>query len=75
MFIYAMELFPTVVRNVALGCGTQMIQLGAILVPFVVVVGGGFPFMVFGACGIVGGILVLYLPETLNKPLYDTMNK
>ncbi|KAI3753857.1 hypothetical protein L2E82_25921 [Cichorium intybus] len=74
MFIYAMELFPTVVRNAALGCGTQMVQLGAILAPFVVVMGGGFPFLVFGACGILGGILILYLPETLNKPLYDTMN-
>jgi OCT family organic cation transporter-like MFS transporter 4/5 len=24
-------------------------------------------------CGTVGGILAFYLPETLNKPLYDTM--
>ncbi|KAL4554926.1 hypothetical protein LXL04_037535 [Taraxacum kok-saghyz] len=74
MFVYAMELFPTVVRNVAVGCATQMAQLGVILVPFVVVTGGSFPFMMFGACGIMGGILILYLPETLNKPLYDTMN-
>nr|XP_043620125.1 organic cation/carnitine transporter 4-like [Erigeron canadensis] len=74
LFIYAMELFPTVVRNAALGCATQMGQLGAILAPFVVVMGGGFPFLVFGACAMVGGILILYLPETLNKPLYDTMN-
>ncbi|XP_071696880.1 organic cation/carnitine transporter 4-like [Rutidosis leptorrhynchoides] len=74
LHIYAMELFPTVVRNAALGCATQMGQFGAILAPFVVVMGGGLPFMVFGACGIVGGILILYLPETLNKPLYDTMN-
>ncbi|PWA74473.1 organic cation/carnitine transporter4 [Artemisia annua] len=74
LYIYAMELFPTVVRNAALGCATQVAQLGAILVPFVVVMDGGFPFMVFGACGIIGGVLVFYLPETLNKPLYDTMN-
>lgn len=74
LFIYAMELFPTVVRNAALGCATQAAQLGAILAPFVVVLGGGLPFMVFGVCGIVGGILTFYLPETLNKPLYDTMN-
>lgn len=74
LFIYAMELFPTVVRNAALGCATQAAQFGAILAPFVVVLGGGLPFMVFGVCGIVGGILTFYLPETLNKPLYDTMN-
>ncbi|KAK2984769.1 hypothetical protein RJ640_004594 [Escallonia rubra] len=74
LFIYATELFPTVVRNAALGCATQAAQMGAILAPFVVVLGGGIPFAVFGVCGLVGGILTFYLPETLNRPLYDTMN-
>nr|CAD1832119.1 unnamed protein product [Ananas comosus var. bracteatus] len=35
--------------------------------------GDKVPFAVFGLSGIVGGILVFYLPETMNKPLYDTM--
>nr|XP_043622551.1 organic cation/carnitine transporter 4-like [Erigeron canadensis] len=74
LYIYAMELFPTVVRNTALGCSRQVGQLGNILVPFVVVMDGGIPFMVFGACGILGGILMFSLPETLNKPLYDTIS-
>ncbi|GMJ05159.1 organic cation/carnitine transporter4 [Hibiscus trionum] len=73
LFIYTAELFPTVVRNAALGCATQAAQMGAILAPFVVVLGGGFPFMVFGVCGLIGGMLAYYLPETLHKPLYDTM--
>ncbi|XP_062077848.1 organic cation/carnitine transporter 4 [Humulus lupulus] len=73
LFIYTAELFPTVVRNAALGCATQAAQMGAILAPFVVVLGGAFPFAVFAVCGIVGGIHAFYLPETLNRPLYDTM--
>lgn len=73
LFIYVAELFPTVVRNVALGCATQGSHMGAILTPFVVVLGGYLPFLIFGVCGIVGGIFVFWLPETLNKPLYDTM--
>ncbi|XP_039026932.1 organic cation/carnitine transporter 4-like, partial [Hibiscus syriacus] len=73
LFIYTPELFPTVVRNVALGCAIQAAQIGAILEPFVVVLGGGFPFMAFGVCGLIGGMVAYYLPETLNKPLYDTM--
>lgn len=74
MFMYTMELFPTVVRNAPLGCGMQIIQFRAIIVPFVVIMRSRFALMVFGACGIVGAILIFYLPETLNKPLYGTMN-
>ncbi|XP_057766524.1 organic cation/carnitine transporter 4 [Salvia miltiorrhiza] len=73
LFIYTVELFPTVVRNAALGCATQAAQLGAILSPFVVVMGERIPFLVFGVCGIAGGTLAFLLPETLNRPLYDTM--
>jgi MFS transporter, OCT family, solute carrier family 22 (organic cation transporter), member 4/5 len=73
LFIYTIELFPTVVRNAALGCATQAAQMGAILSPFVVVLGGGIPFAVFGFCGIVGGMLAFFLPETLNRRLYDTV--
>ncbi|KAF2285875.1 hypothetical protein GH714_008642 [Hevea brasiliensis] len=43
LFIYTAELFPTVVRNAALGCATQAAQMGAILAPFVVVFGGALP--------------------------------
>ncbi|GAB2284618.1 Organic cation/carnitine transporter 4 [Dionaea muscipula] len=73
LFIYTTELFPTAVRNASLGCATQASHMGAILAPFVVVLGGGLPFAVFAVCGIVGGALGFYLPETLNRPLYDTM--
>ena len=56
LFIYTAELFPTVVRNAALGCATQAAQMGAILAPLVVVLGGSLPFLVFALCGIVGGV-------------------
>ncbi|CAK8535216.1 unnamed protein product [Lathyrus sativus] len=72
LFIYTTELFPTVVRNTALGSTAQAVQMGAILVPFVVVLGGWLPFGVFAVCGILGGMIAFYLPETLNMPLYDT---
>ncbi|KAK7262675.1 hypothetical protein RJT34_30250 [Clitoria ternatea] len=73
LFIYTAELFPTVVRNAALGCTTQAAQMGAILAPIVVVLGGSLPFVVFALCGIFGGLFAFYLPETLNQPLYDTL--
>ncbi|XP_015081715.1 organic cation/carnitine transporter 4-like [Solanum pennellii] len=74
LLVYGMELFPTVVRNAALGCSKQAINFGAILAPIIVVLGDGVPFAVFGICGIIGGFLVMYLPETLTKPLYDTID-
>ncbi|KAK9048403.1 hypothetical protein SSX86_032634 [Deinandra increscens subsp. villosa] len=74
LWVYAMELFPTVVRSTAIGSARQVGQVGAVLVPFVVVSNAGLSFMVFGVCGIVGGVLTYFLPETLNRPLYDTMN-
>ncbi|XP_042517530.1 organic cation/carnitine transporter 4 [Macadamia integrifolia] len=73
LFMYTAELFPTVVRNAALGCASQAAQMGAIFAPLVVVLGGGLPFAVFGVCGILGGLFAFYLPETMNQPLYDTM--
>ncbi|KAG7015228.1 Organic cation/carnitine transporter 4, partial [Cucurbita argyrosperma subsp. argyrosperma] len=73
LFLYLEELFPTAVRNTAMGCATLAIQMGAVLAPFVVLLGGGLAFGVFAVCGLVGGSLVFFLPETVNKPLYDTM--
>ncbi|KAL6650676.1 hypothetical protein ACP70R_009601 [Stipagrostis hirtigluma subsp. patula] len=73
LFVYTAELFPTVVRNVALGFATQATQVGAIVAPLVVMLGERVPFAVFGASAIMGTLLVSYLPETMNKPMYDTM--
>uniref|UniRef100_A0A0E0DIR7 H(+)/Pi cotransporter n=1 Tax=Oryza meridionalis TaxID=40149 RepID=A0A0E0DIR7_9ORYZ len=73
LFIYTAELFPTAVRNAALGCTSQASQMGAILAPLVVVLGERVPFALFGVSGLVGGFLVFCLPETKNKPMYDTM--
>ncbi|KAK8541874.1 hypothetical protein V6N12_014495 [Hibiscus sabdariffa] len=47
-------------------------QMGAILAPLLVVLGRVLPFLVFGICGLVGGLFAFYLPETMNKPSYDT---
>uniref|UniRef100_A0ACD6AQ99 Uncharacterized protein n=1 Tax=Avena sativa TaxID=4498 RepID=A0ACD6AQ99_AVESA len=73
LFVYTSELFPTVVRNSAMGCIAQATQMGAILAPLVVLLGDRLPFAVFGLSGIIGGLLVFYLPETMNMPFYDTM--
>ena len=73
LFIYTAELFPTTVRNAALGGASQASHLGSILAPLVVVLGEKVPFAVFAASGALGGVVALFLPETMDKPLYDTL--
>ncbi|MFS7984659.1 putative major facilitator superfamily domain, MFS transporter superfamily [Helianthus anomalus] len=69
LYVYAMELFPTVVRSAALGSSRQLGHTGAILVPFVVVMDAGLTFMVFAVCGIVGGILMFFSARNIKHLL------
>ncbi|CAM6014826.1 unnamed protein product, partial [Sphagnum balticum] len=76
IYIYTAELFPTVIRNAALGLATQMGGIGAIIAPGIVVLGhlnASLPLAIFGAVAVMGGLLAMWLPETLNQPLYETL--
>jgi OCT family organic cation transporter-like MFS transporter 4/5 len=76
IYIYTSELFPTVVRNAALGLTTQMAGIGSIIAPAVVVLGrynSFLPFAIFGVMAMVGAVLSLGLPETLHQPLFETI--
>ncbi|TYI53277.1 hypothetical protein E1A91_D12G308200v1 [Gossypium mustelinum] len=77
-YIYCVELFPTNVRNFAVSMLRQSLMLGASLSPLLVVVGRLSPslsFAVFGALAIVSGTLSVWLPETKNAPLYETLKQ
>ncbi|KAI5075438.1 hypothetical protein GOP47_0009514 [Adiantum capillus-veneris] len=76
LYIYTAELFPTVVRNAALGVASQAAQVGAIVSPMVVVLGKlhpAIPFGIFAIASVIGGLLAFKLPETLHSPLYETL--
>ena len=75
LYIYTAELFPTVVRNAALGLASQAAQIGAILAPIIVVLGKlypSLPYSMFSAVSFIGAILAFKLPETLHCPMYET---
>ncbi len=36
---------------------------------------GGLPMLILGVLGALSGLLSLYLPETLNKPMPETLNE
>ncbi|CAA0820968.1 Organic cation/carnitine transporter 1 [Striga hermonthica] len=78
LYIYCVELFPTNVRNFAVSMLRQAIMLGASISPLLVVYGRLSPslsFFVFGVLSVVSGFLSLWLPETRNCPLYETLEQ
>ncbi|XP_045194844.2 organic cation transporter protein-like [Mercenaria mercenaria] len=82
-YIYSSELFPTVVRNSGLGASSCMARVGGMVAPYIAeldrFVGGRFgsalPQVVFGVLSIVGGIAAIFLPETLNRFLPETIEQ
>lgn len=73
---YAAEVLPTVVRAQGVALIHIMGYVASILSPFVVyldVVSSILPLLVLGVIGIVGGLVTLFLPETLDKDLPQTL--
>lgn len=73
---YAAELLPTVVRAQGVALIHIMGYVASIVAPFVVYLGvfhAVLPLMVLGVLGIAGGVLALFLPETLDKELPQTL--
>jgi len=75
-YILSGEVFATSIRNSAMGLVSGLARAGAILSPFIVMAGETVPgvqFLVFGILGISGGVLSLWLPETKDRPLPETV--
>ncbi|KAJ8676288.1 hypothetical protein QAD02_012075 [Eretmocerus hayati] len=73
---YAAELLPTVVRAQGVALVHIMGYVASIVAPFVVylsVVSEILPLLVLGIIGIAGGMLALFLPETLDQDLPQTL--
>lgn len=73
---YAAEVLPTVVRAQGVALIHIMGYIANIISPFVVHLGTvdpNLPFLILGATGIVGGLLSLFLPETMDRDLPQTL--
>jgi len=79
VYQYAAEIFPTVVRNVGVGSCSFFSRFGSIIAPFVGRELGSVspiaPVFIFGLTSLLGGFLALFLPETKNKVLPNTIEE
>ncbi|XP_017009273.2 organic cation transporter protein [Drosophila takahashii] len=76
IYIFSAEQFPTVVRNVGLGASSMVARVGGILAPYLKLLGEiwrPLPLIICGALSLTAGLLSLLLPETLNKPMPETI--
>ncbi|CAH1169608.1 unnamed protein product [Phaedon cochleariae] len=73
---YAAEILPTVVRAQGVALIHIMGYVASIIAPFVVYlanISASLPLFILGVLGILGGILALFLPETLDQELPQTL--
>uniref|UniRef100_A0A2A4K3T5 Major facilitator superfamily (MFS) profile domain-containing protein n=1 Tax=Heliothis virescens TaxID=7102 RepID=A0A2A4K3T5_HELVI len=73
---YAAELLPTVVRAQGVALIHIMGYVASIVAPFVVYLANisqDLPLLILGVLGVVGGLLCLFLPETMDTEMPQTL--
>uniref|UniRef100_A0A8C6TPP3 Solute carrier family 22 member 5 n=1 Tax=Neogobius melanostomus TaxID=47308 RepID=A0A8C6TPP3_9GOBI len=78
VYIYTAELYPTVIRNVGMGMCSSAARVGSITAPYVIYLGTYnkiLPYIVMGSLTMVSCVVNLFLPETLNKDLPETIDQ
>uniref|UniRef100_A0A8C4X4U6 Solute carrier family 22 member 6 n=1 Tax=Erpetoichthys calabaricus TaxID=27687 RepID=A0A8C4X4U6_ERPCA len=72
--IFTKQLFYTM--QTGMGFGSTMARVGSMTAPMVMMLEDylyGLPLMVYGALPVIAGIITVFLPETRNMPLPDTI--
>ncbi|XP_065369678.1 organic cation transporter protein isoform X2 [Calliphora vicina] len=76
IYAYTAEMMPTVIRSGGVGVMSTFARFGAMLAPFVPLLGlyyEALPLLLFGGASLSAGLLALLLPETFGKKLPDTV--
>ncbi|XP_031432738.1 solute carrier family 22 member 5-like [Clupea harengus] len=77
--VYAVtaELYPTVLRNTALGTCSMASRVGSISAPYFLYLGNYYkslPYILIGTLSVLSAFLSLLLPESLGMPLPESIN-
>uniref|UniRef100_A0A096LUU7 Solute carrier family 22 member 4 n=1 Tax=Poecilia formosa TaxID=48698 RepID=A0A096LUU7_POEFO len=77
LYAFTAELFPTVIRNTAMGCCSTAARIGTIISPFIIYLGFYFralPYIVMGVMAVCGSGFCFMLPETHGKALPEALS-
>ncbi|XP_003217438.2 solute carrier family 22 member 4 [Anolis carolinensis] len=78
LYVYTAELYPTIVRNMAVGAASMSSRVGSIIAPYFVYLGAYdrfLPYILMGSLTVLIGILTLFLPESYGNPLPETFEE
>ncbi|XP_072791211.1 solute carrier family 22 member 4 isoform X1 [Taeniopygia guttata] len=78
LYVYNVELYPTLVRNMAVGATSTASRLGSIIAPYFVYLGAYdrfLPYILMGSLTVLIGILTLFLPESFGNPLPESFEQ
>ncbi|XP_033113621.1 organic cation transporter protein-like [Anneissia japonica] len=78
IYIVTAEIYPTSIRNTAIGLSSMIGKIGAIIAPqilFARVIFEQLPYLIFGGLAIAAGLLALLLPETRGLNLPQTLKE
>lgn len=76
IYLFSVEQFPTVIRNVALGAASMSARVGGVSAPYLIYLSQFWkplPIFIFGITALLGGIFSTFLPETYNTQLPETL--
>ncbi|XP_048580784.1 organic cation transporter protein [Nematostella vectensis] len=81
VYLITAELYPTVLRNSALGTGSLIGRIGGTIAPYFTMIAQlpglsmTFPVTVFGLSAIIAGAMTYLLPETLFFKMHQTIEQ
>ena len=76
IYVYTAELYPTIIRNTAIGSCSCIARVGGILALLVQLLSVYYlpaPMLILGVTALVAGVLALFFPETVGNKLPETM--
>nr|CAH7747020.1 unnamed protein product [Callosobruchus chinensis] len=78
VYVYTAEMLPTIIRSGGVGTASTIARFGALLAPFVPMLGlyyAPLPMLLFGIVALIAGLLALKLPETRGIPLPESVDE